>query len=273
MLAVAVGASAQPSRRAPRTAVSVQIGVASGVAAKRRTRSYVLTCGPTGGTLPLAHRVCEDVRLHPRAMLDPPIAAPGQARIVCAGGPWMPLVSVRATRNGVTRAFSGSPGCDWPGNQSLSVYYDAAMRDPGHLPTDELELRCDEAPLLLAVPTPLASVVACRHGLWTPHAERLIRVAAHAPELAALGAPALFPHDVGVLPCVIHAGGAYPGRRLSSSCGVTVRRPWATATVSFTEAWPTTPGNTARHTWHVEVRHGRVLSVTQDGAAPPQTWP
>ena len=62
--------------------------------------------------------------------VGPPGAGKGtQARIVCAGGPWMPLVSVRATRNGVTRAFSGSPGCDWPGNQSLSVYYDAAMRD------------------------------------------------------------------------------------------------------------------------------------------------
>lgn len=270
---VAVGAPAQASRLAARAAVTLQIRVASGVAGKRRVRSYVLTCSPTGGTLPFAGRVCEDVRRHPRAMLDPPIAAPGQARVVCAGGPWMPLVSVRATRNGVTRVFSGSPGCDWPGNQSLSVYYDAATHATAYLPTSELELRCDEDPVLLAVPTPLASVVACRHGFWTPHAERLIRVAAHAPELAALGAPTLFPHDVGVLPCVIHAGGAYPGRRLPSRCGITVRNPWATATVSFTEAWPTTPGRTARHTWHVSVRRNRAVAVTQDGAAPPQTWP
>jgi hypothetical protein len=185
----------------------------------------------------------------------------------------MPLVSVRATRDGMTRTFSGSPGCDWPGGQALAVYFDAATHDTSSLPMSELELRCDEDPILLAAPTPLASVAACRHGLWTAHAEQLIRIAAGVPELAALQAATLFPYDVGALPCTIHAGGAYPGRRLPGLCGVTIQNPWAKVTVSFTEDWPTAPGKTARHIWHVVIQRNHVVATTDDGAGPPQAWP
>lgn len=258
---------------ARRTAVSVRISVVTRAVAARQVRSFTLTCNPDGGTLPFAVRICRDVQRHPKAMLDPPKPGPPRTSSVCAGGPGMPFVSVRATRGSVSRSFSGSPGCDWPGGQSLSVYYDAATRESKYLPLSELELRCDEDPALLAVPTPNASVAACRHGLWTPRAERLIRIAKHAAALSVVRTATLFPHDVGALPCVIHAGA--PGRSWAGVCGVTIRDPWGTATVSFTEAWPPVPGapRTERHTWHVAIRHGRAVAVTQEGPAPPQLYP
>jgi hypothetical protein len=185
----------------------------------------------------------------------------------------MPLVSVHTHSDGRTRSFSGSPGCDWPGNQAIAVYFDAANHDVSSLSMSESELRCDEDPTLLAVPTPLESVVACRHGLWTAHAERLIRVAAGAPELAGLGAARLFPRDVGAMPCAIHSGGAFPGRRLAGVCGVRITSPWSTATVTFTEKWTNAPGKSARHIWRVTIRRNHVVGMSQSGAAPPQTWP
>ena len=211
--------------------------------------------------------------MHPRAMLNPPKAGPHMTRSVCGGSPWMPQVAVTATANGTTRTFSGSPGCNWPGEQALAVYYDAAQTDTHDLPRSELELRCDEDPVLFRVPTPSASVAACRHGLWTPRSEQLIKIAATTPELAALQASKLFPHDIGALPCTIHAGGPYPGRNLPGLCGVTVKNVWSKATVSFTEDWSTSPGTTARHIWHVVIKGTRVIATSQSGDGPPQLWP
>ena len=178
-----------------------------------------------------------------------------------------------AAANCRTRSFSGSPGCSWPGGQALAVYYDAAQSDAHDLSRSESDLRCDEDPVLFRVPTPLASVVACRHGLWTPRSEQLIKIAATTPELAALQAAKLFPHDIGALPCTIHAGGAYPGRKLPGLCGVTVKNARSNATVSFTQDWSTSPGSTARHIWHVVIKGTQVVATSQSGDGPPQLWP
>ena len=156
--------------------------------------------------------------------------------------------------------------------QAIAVYYDATQNDTRDLARSESELRCDEDPVLFRVPTPLASVVACRHGLWTPRSEQLIKIAATTPELAALQASKLFPHDIGALPCTIHAGGPYPGRKLPGLCGVTVKNAWSNATVSFTEDWSTSPGSTARHIWHVVIKGTQVIATSQSGDGPPQLW-
>jgi hypothetical protein len=103
------------------------------------------------------------------------------------------VLSVTATANGTTTRFSGTPGCSWPGDQAVSVYFDAAENNKSGLAKSEALLRCDEDPVLFAVPTPLASVVACTHGLWTPRLEQLIRLAEQTPALAGLQPSRLFP--------------------------------------------------------------------------------
>jgi hypothetical protein len=260
-------------RIAGRETPIVRIEVTTYRATVRHVESFSLTCNPTHGSLPLAGRVCADIALHPRAMLDPPKPGPPRQSQFCSGGPFMPQLSVRVTRNGGTRGFGGSPGCNWPGNQALAVYYDASRSDTRDLTESELELRCDEDPVLFQIPTPTASVVACRHGLWTARSEQLIRLAERSPALAPFQPATLFPHDIGVLPCTIHAGGAFPGQRLSGLCGVTMKDIWATATVSLTEDWPSGSRTTARHIWHIVIQGNHVLSTSQSGPAPPQTWP
>jgi hypothetical protein len=185
----------------------------------------------------------------------------------------MPQLAVTVTSGRGTRSIAGSPGCSWPGNQAIAVYYDAAERDTRSLGRSESELRCDEDPVLFRIPTPLASVVACRHGLWTPRSEQLIRLAERSPALAPFRPAKLFPHDIGALACTIHAGGAFPGRELGGLCGVTMKNVWGRATVSFTEDWPSGAGKTARHVWHVVIQGTRVIATAQSGPAPPQTWP
>lgn len=260
-------------RTKQRSSIGVRIRVTSFRATVRRVQSFTLSCNPTGGTLPLAGLVCRDIALHPKAMLDPPGPQPPSTSIVCAGGPFRPELSVTATASGVTRAFAGSPGCSWPGDQAIGVYYDAAENDAPDLRRSESELRCDEDPVLFEVPTPLASVVACRHGLWTPRSEQLIKIAEATPELVALQVSRLFPHDIGALPCTIHAGGAYPGRNLSGLCGVTLKNARSKATISFIEDWSSAPGKTARHIWNVVIQGTRVTAESQSGDAPPQLWP
>jgi hypothetical protein len=260
-------------RAAQRADINVRIRLTTYRLSVRTVQSFSLTCRPTGGTLPLAGRLCRDIDLHPTAMLDPPQPGRPRTSIVCSGGAFMPEVAVTATSNGTTRAFGGSPGCTWPGDQAVSVYFDAARNDAHAVSRSESLLRCDEDPVLFAVPTPLASVVACRHGLWTPRSEQLIRIAETTPELVALQAAQLFPRDIGALACTIHSGGAFPGRKLAGLCGVTMRNVWAKATVSFSEDWPSGLGKTARHIWHVVIQGRRVIATSQSGPAPPQTWP
>jgi hypothetical protein len=270
LLVAAVGAAARPAA-SPRIRIHVELITYK--LTVRHVQAFSLSCNPTNGNLPLAGRVCRDIALHPKAMLDPPHAGLPRKSIVCAGGPFMPQLAVTVTTDGRTRGIAGSPGCDWPGGQALAVYHDAAEGEKRFLGKSESELRCDEDPVLFQVPTPLASVVACRHGLWTPHSEHLIQLAEHSPALAPFEPAKLFPHDIGALPCTIHAGGAFPGQRLSGLCGVTMRNVWAKATVSFTEDWPSGAGKTARHIWRVAIRGGRAIGTSQTGPAPPQTWP
>jgi hypothetical protein len=116
----------------------------------RKMQSFSLACNPTGGTLPLAGRVCRDIGLHPKAMLNPPHRTSGGRSSTCSGGPFMPVVSVTATANGTTRRFSGTPDCSWPGDQAVGVYFDAAQNDTNHLSRSESLLRCDEDPVLFS---------------------------------------------------------------------------------------------------------------------------
>ena len=118
--------------------------------------------------------------------------------------------------------------------------------------------------MLLAKPTPWASVTACTHGLWTPASERDIRKAEGA--LSSLSPSTLFPRDIGATRCRIPAGGPAP-RTLEGVCGVRLTGPPSAKLVHFVETWP--PGGAAhRHTWTVS---GSKL-VSQRGAVPPQLW-
>jgi hypothetical protein len=245
--------------------ISVRIRVTTYAATVRHVQSFSLSCNPTGGSLPLAGRVCRDISLHPRAMLSPP-----KPRWTCAGPAGSPTLTVTTSSRGATRTFGGEPGCDWPVGPTVEAYWAAIQHDEKELGRVETTLRCEEDPALLARPTPLASAVACTHGLWTPRSEQLIRLAEKAPALAGLQPSQLFPHDIGAVACTIHAGGFVRGRKLSGLCGVTMKNVWSKPTVSFTEEWPSGTGNTARHIWHVVLRGNRVIATTQSGPVPPQ---
>jgi hypothetical protein len=267
LVLVGCGGTSQAVRRGR---IDVRIRLTTYRLAVRKVQSFTLFCEPTGGNLPLAARVCRDIRVHPQAMLDPPRPGPPRKSSLCAGGPFMPQLAVTVTANGKTRRFGGSPGCNWPGGQAVAVYFDAATNESQDMSGSESELRCDEDPMLLAVPTPLASVVACRHGLWTPRSERLIRIAEKTPALAALQASRLFPREIGAQSCTIHAGGPFPGKKLSGLCGVTMKNVWENATVSFTEDWQNGLGTTSRHIWRVVIKGAHVIAISQTGPVPPQ---
>jgi hypothetical protein len=247
--------------------VSVNIRLTTYAGNVRHMQSFSLACDPTGGSLPLASRVCRDISLHPRAMLNPP-----KPRWTCAGPAGSPTLTVTTSSRGATHTFGGEPGCDWPVGPTIEVYWAAIQRDEKKLGRVEPTLRCEEDPTLLARPTPLASAVACVHGLWTPRSEALIRLAEKTPALAGLEPSHLFPRDIGAMRCTIHAGGFVRGRTLSGRCGVTMKNVWSKATVSFTEDWPSGAGKTARHVWHVVVKGKRVVSISQSGPVPPQFW-
>ena len=223
--AVATGLLAGCGGSHPKRAISIQVKVTSYTSAgKARSSPYSLTCGPTGGTLPLAALVCTDIDSHPQAML-----APVPARSVCVGSPFMAQVEVKVMRGprGLTFSpFAGNPNCDWPGGTPIAIYYAASVKDTHTLSRVEPLLRCEDDPMLLAKPTPWASVVACTRGLWTPASERDIRKAEGAPQLAPLSPSTLFPRDIGAIHCRIPAGGPDP-----TNAGRRVRRPSHRATV------------------------------------------
>jgi hypothetical protein len=247
--------------------ISVRIRVTTYSGTVGHVHSFSLTCNPTGGSLPLAGRMCRDISLHPRAMLDPP-----KPRWWCSLPAGSPTLTVTTSSSGATHTFGGAPGCEWPVGPTIEAYWAAIQRDEKELGRVELTLRCEEDPTLLAHPTPLASAVACAHGLWTPRSEELIRLAEKTPALAALQPSHLFPHDIGAVSCTIQAGGFVPGRKLSGLCGVTLKNVRSKTTVSFTEDWPSGAGKTARHIWHVVIQGKRVISSSQSGPVPPQRW-
>jgi hypothetical protein len=196
---------------------------------------------------------------------------PGQPRSFCSGGLFAPELTVTASAKGRKTVFDGAPLCDWPGGTALGIYWAATQHDLKTLTRLEPRLRCDDDPVLLARPTPWASVAACVHGLWTPRSERLIRIAARSPVIAAFRPVRLFPHDIGAQRCSIPAGG--PTRRsLRGTCGVYVSRVWSHPIVSFVQDWLRGHNSVARHTWRVTVIEGRAASVTQTGPSPPQLW-
>ena len=241
-------------------AIRVDVKVSWAPPAHLRAETFTLRCAPPGGTLPYAKRVCGDIAAHPRAMLDPP-----PARSVCGGRVVGPNLTVTVRRGGKTWQLAGQPFCDWPGGTALGIYWTASRHQTDLLRLAEPRLRCDEAPLLLAHPTPWASVFACTHGFWTTHDERLIRVAERIPALRALDPRHLFPHDVGVEPCRIAVGGPTT-RVVAGKCGVAVRKAWSTPTVTFVEAIApsvTSGGRSYRHRWLVRIVDGRPRLVSQ----------
>jgi Tol biopolymer transport system component len=146
----------------PGVAVSIRVSTYDPVLRERPTSSFSLTCAPVSGTLPFAQRICGDIGRHPRAMLDP-----GKPRTNCGGSLVAPLLRVTARFGQKQTVLSGMPFCNWPGGTALGIYWAATKQDAQTLDRFEPRLRCGEDPVLLARPTPWASVNACRHGLWT----------------------------------------------------------------------------------------------------------
>lgn len=267
LVALAVGCGAG----GPKAAVTVRVSVKSyffGSAhfTKPQTRTYSLTCGPVGGTLPYAARICADIARHPQPMLDPL-----PARFGCSGSPNMAQVTVTSVENGKTTTFSAAPDCTWPDGVGAAVYFLAASERPQWLLVTERRLRCEDDPALLVRPTPMLSVFACNHNLWTPRTAKLIRLAGHAPAVRTLGGSKLFPAQIGDRPCVIHGGGPAPGVVFHGVCEVTVKKVWSTPTVTFVESW-----SDGGRRWHAGVRlifeRDHVAAVHRLGVAPPQLW-
>jgi hypothetical protein len=254
-----------------RAAVSVHVTLTSYLHGVRNTTSLSLKCGPVSGTLPFSARICGDIARHPQAMLRPL-----PSRSSC-GGINMPELTITSTSGGKTATFGGSPGCGWPGGTPLAIYFAAAQRNTQGLDLMEPRLRCDDDPVLLKKPTPYSSVAACIHGLWTPRTERLIRLAKHAPKLARLRLDRLFPQDIGARSCTIPAGapnladGPTYVPAVQGTCGVTVRRVWSNARVTFVLNWRRSPSSAQRrHTWYVVIRRGRPVFLGERGPLPPQ---
>jgi hypothetical protein len=139
-----------------RAAIHLDIRIASGLGAQHHVASFVLDCGPAGGTLPYARRICADVAAHRQAMLQPI-----RARSVCLGAVGGPVVTVIVSDRGRTSRFEGEPFCAWPGGTPLGLIWAASRRDTKTLATAEARLRCDVDPVLLVRPTKWSRVRAC----------------------------------------------------------------------------------------------------------------
>ena len=228
------------------------------------TKSFTLTCDPTGGTLPFAAQVCDAIAAHRRAMLDLP-----RSRSFCSGAFGGPNLAIVATTGTRTVRFGGQPFCDWPGGTALGIYWAASQHDLRTLVKVEPRLRCDTDPRLLAMPTPWASVSACIHGLWTARSEHLIAEATLAAGLPA-GARALFPRDRGALPCAIPIGGPIQGKTMPGTCGVSVRDVKSVPTVTFVEDWPRGGKPDHRYSWQITISRRGPRVTQQTGPIPPQ---
>jgi hypothetical protein len=250
------------------SAISVQVRVTTYDAPSHKAAEhrFTLGCETTSGSLPLAARICADIARHPVSMLSP-----GRARSVCGGLVFGPVVAVSANRSGHKSSFGGQPGCGWPGGTALAIYWAAANRDTRTLAIFEPRLRCDDDPALLAMPSQWDSIAACTHGRWTPRSERLIRLATTAPQLAALQARALFPHDIGTRRCAFNAGGP-TAKKVEGLCGVGLKKVWSTPEVTFAEQWSRSGGRTWRHQWRVRIDGRHPALVSQQGSVPPQMW-
>jgi hypothetical protein len=246
--------------------VSVQIDLTTFQKSGERTQSFSLSCNPPAGTLSLAERVCEDIGLYPRTMLNPRLRlGPG----LCFAGQGYPRLSVTATANGVKTSFGGMPGCGWPDGDAIGVYYYATQGDEAGLARFEGGVRCGEDPVWLMRPVYRTIIRLCRYGSGPSRVQRVIRIAKQAAAIAALRPQHLFPTDTGWQSCKITFGGMAPGKRLAGQCGVWVNHARSAPTVTFAVAWPPGKG-TARHTWSVAVDGLRAAVVAEDGPVPPQ---
>jgi hypothetical protein len=239
----------------------------------KSVRSFSLRCAPTGGTLPFADRLCQDIELHPHAMLNPRSLPPGGCSPALPSAPFTyEVMRVVATVAGRTSRLSTGPGlaafCPQPGVVAAAVYWYAAHRDVGFLNMWEPLLHCDEDPRLFVRPTPLDSVDACMLGLWTPRFERLIQ-----DDTAVIGervVGGLFPRDVGTRTCMIPVRGSKTAP-LRGQCSVSVAAAQsATPGVTFTESWPSVTGGTKSHWWVLYLPKGQPPSVFQGGPRAPQ---
>ena len=222
---------------------------------QQRKSIFVLTCDPTGGTLPFASRVCADIARHPTAMLHP-----GAPRSFCSPNV-TDQVAIATTVDGRTSTEPlDVPGCNWPGSARLGVYLAAALRQRGQLLLWERRLRCDEPPFVGPSPP---SLLVCELDE--------IRTAERVPALAALRPAALFPANTGSRACDIPAGGPV-SRFLHGTCSVSV----APGNLNhrklvFTEAWTNGP-HRQEHTWLVSLNRSPPVLLAQSGVGPPQLW-
>ncbi len=223
-----------------------------------QARSFSLTCNPTGGTLPLAERICRDVELHPKVMLDPP------PRICNTGAKRPPTLAVMATANGRTTRFDTWKNC----GVTIEIYSSAIEENLAEVERLEPQLRCFEGAMVRAH---FMSVHACRRGLWTPRWRSLIRLAESTPSLAAVRPARLFPGNVGVRECTIPTGGT-SRERLPGVCAISAKGAWPSPILGFRETWTGPGGRTRRHTWRIVFDNGRVISVSESGQLPPQAW-
>jgi hypothetical protein len=113
----------------------------------RSRQSFSLTCNPTGGTLPLAARVCEDIRRYPTTMLNPPPPQPypGHAYHVCSGTiVASTTMTISARASGKPSTFTGQvSGCfsTSPPYDGLLIYDAASSGNKAALAALEQGLR------------------------------------------------------------------------------------------------------------------------------------
>jgi hypothetical protein len=236
------------------------------------TQSFSLTCNPTGGTLPLAAHVCDDIKRHPGTMLNPDAIGVRPMRHICGFLPgYSRSLTVTVTRSGTTDSFSGATyfcGNESPLIDASAIYLAAIGGNEAYLTAIESGLRCLSDRAFLCV----ADI-----GLGTHYA---IAGATQARALNPIRPlESLFPFGIGTQACRIPVGRPISGKLLSGRCSVDVQgleKPSSMPTVVFSEMWPLPASETASHTWLVLVdgfaQYAQVVSVTQNGAVPPQLW-
>jgi hypothetical protein len=267
------------------------------------TETFWLPCSPPTGTLPFGDRLCADIAAHPQAMLarsdptPPATCTPYRPNSSYPGRFETVSTTVTITVSHLTTELD-SPACGPADDESLGplalqIYEAAAYGRGFSLDRLEVGLHCVEDPIAATFATlSFESQHACLEGEWTAANERLIRIAARAPVITALGRTELFTRDPGAQTCAIPFAGAVKTRTVHGQCSVSVLGD----TVSFVEDWSgfdffvpacragwetsITHGGvtyrrttTAQHTWNVVVKNGRVASVTQHGQIPPATKP
>ncbi len=236
----------------------------------RAVHSFSLTCNPTGGTLPLANIVCEDIRRYPAAMLHPQAPEPYPGYHMCSGSIISSTtMSVSVTASGTSSSVSGQlSGCfsKSPPYDALLIYYTAISRNQSALLALGPGLRCAHHPGFLCVFNIAGGI---EETVWSAERARALNPLR----------PLSFPEGLGTQNCPIRVGPFASTKYLSGQCSVDLEgleEPSSKPVVVFTETWPLRSGETDSHTWRVRVsgytRDSKVISVTESGTAPPNRW-